>query len=197
MQEDENNREFFAYGGDFGEDFLEPSGPLFMTNNGIVLPDLKWKPVAHEVKQAYRPHWFAKPDTGSAWQTTSPWNQFVAKCIHSGYGAFICTAALRENGVIVAEIPLSRLFFSPAGSGRLSARSPTKSVWAASTLLNLPSVSREKPSLLKAATSWEVTNSPRKAAPPPRLPRLLRCPWLSPGGFRLHPDRSGLSGRHL
>lgn len=46
---------YFAYGGDFGEEMTDPDCPLFMTNNGIVLPDLTWKPVAHELKQAYAP----------------------------------------------------------------------------------------------------------------------------------------------
>lgn len=66
--------EYFAYGGDFGESVVDWECPTFMTNNGIVLPDLKPKPVAHEVKQVYCPiiieglnsinpwHWGGDPD---------------------------------------------------------------------------------------------------------------------------------------
>lgn len=50
----EDGKKFFAYGGDFGET-MRNNGPLFMTNNGLVMPDLRWKPVAHEVKEGYCP----------------------------------------------------------------------------------------------------------------------------------------------
>jgi beta-galactosidase len=46
---------FFAYGGDFGESVTETECVPFMVNNGIVLADLTWKPVAFELKQAYAP----------------------------------------------------------------------------------------------------------------------------------------------
>ncbi|MDR0963254.1 MAG: hypothetical protein LBM60_01390 [Clostridium sp.] len=48
-----DGKEFFGYGGDFGESVVD--GTAFMVANGIVLPDLTWKPVAYEVKQAYCP----------------------------------------------------------------------------------------------------------------------------------------------
>ena len=51
---DENGNSFFGYGGDLGEP-MKQWNPQYMTNNGIVLPDLTWKPVAYEVKQAYSP----------------------------------------------------------------------------------------------------------------------------------------------
>jgi len=51
----ENGEKFFAHGGSLGESLTEPWQPPFMTNNGIVLSDLRWKPVAHELKQAYAP----------------------------------------------------------------------------------------------------------------------------------------------
>ena len=100
---DENGKEFFAYGGDFDEDFLEPREPLFMTNNGIVLPDLTWKPVAYEVRAAYCPVFIRKPQAAHAWFTTSDWDEFVVRHVHSGHTNFNCTAFLRENGSIVAE----------------------------------------------------------------------------------------------
>ena len=51
----ENGEKFFAHGGSLGESLTEPIQPSFMTNNGIVLSDLRWKSVAHELKQAYAP----------------------------------------------------------------------------------------------------------------------------------------------
>ena len=51
----ENGEKYFAHGGDFGESVTDPWCLHFMTNNGIVLSDLRWKPVAHELKQAYAP----------------------------------------------------------------------------------------------------------------------------------------------
>jgi beta-galactosidase len=46
---------YFAHGGDFGESVTEWPSPKYMTNNGVVLGDLRWKPVAYEIKQAYAP----------------------------------------------------------------------------------------------------------------------------------------------
>ena len=51
----EDGKKYFAHGGDFGESVSDTDSPLFMTNNGVVRADLKWKPVAHELKQAYAP----------------------------------------------------------------------------------------------------------------------------------------------
>lgn len=51
----EDGVEFFAHGGDFGESFIEPKEPPYMTNNGLVRADMAWKPVAYEVREAYAP----------------------------------------------------------------------------------------------------------------------------------------------
>ena len=53
--ENEHGQKYFGHGGDFGEKVTDPVNPTFMTNNGIVLGDLTWKPVAYEIKQAYAP----------------------------------------------------------------------------------------------------------------------------------------------
>jgi len=50
-----DGEKFFAHGGDMGESVTDPWFPGYMTNNGIVLSDLRWKPVAYELKQAYTP----------------------------------------------------------------------------------------------------------------------------------------------
>ncbi len=51
----EDGTRFWAYGGDFGEDFVETTVPLHMTCNGVVLPDITPKPVAWEVKNVQAP----------------------------------------------------------------------------------------------------------------------------------------------
>ena len=55
VAKDKTGREFWGYGGDFGEDLVERTVPKHMTCNGVVLPDLTPKPVAYEVKNAQSP----------------------------------------------------------------------------------------------------------------------------------------------
>ncbi len=59
--------EYFAHGGDFGEPFIEPNEPPYMTNNGLVRADLVWKPVAFEVREAYAPILIDPPHADNAW----------------------------------------------------------------------------------------------------------------------------------
>lgn len=116
----ENGEKFFAYGGDFGESFVEGrdngTNPPYMTNNGIVLPDLTWKPVAYEVKAAYCPVRITYPELMSAWDTTPKadtywlWND----CLTEKLSAFTCKAVLRENGYAVAEQEIELPDLAPA-----------------------------------------------------------------------------------
>jgi len=111
----ENGEDYFAYGGDFGESVVEdgtpPQGcPPFMTNNGLVLADLTWKPVAYEVKQAYCPVRIGKP-------TVYGWNihlveaedEFVFDHFIDTTGCnddkpqYSIIATLRENGIAIAS----------------------------------------------------------------------------------------------
>ena len=108
----ENGERFFAYGGDFGESFVEGRDggecPPFMTCNGIVLPDLRWKPVAYEVKTAYAPVCFSYPENDSAWATVPPEDRYLLRndSLTESTAAFCCEAALRENGVVVERRPV-------------------------------------------------------------------------------------------
>jgi beta-galactosidase len=52
-KKDKNGKEFFAYGGDWGDE-KTPSDKNFMCN-GLINPDRKWNPHAHEVKKVYQP----------------------------------------------------------------------------------------------------------------------------------------------
>lgn len=59
--------EYYAYGGDFNESYVDEIHPGFMTNNGIILPDLTPKPVALEVKHYYCPIIIEELKYNSAW----------------------------------------------------------------------------------------------------------------------------------
>ncbi len=69
--------EYFAHGGDFGESFIEPREPVYMTNNGIVRADLAWKPVCHDVREAYAPLLVERAHADSAWANDAQDNHFV------------------------------------------------------------------------------------------------------------------------
>ncbi|MDR2607021.1 MAG: hypothetical protein LBC57_01400 [Treponema sp.] len=108
-------REFFAYGGDFDEPFVENSippfkpfsAPPFMTSNGVVLPDLRWKPVAFELKQAYCPLRIGRPERFS-WEAEAPADLFVLKRVNCLAGDekgedLECVQRIRENGDVISE----------------------------------------------------------------------------------------------
>ena len=97
---------FFAYGGDFDESFTEDqcegSCPLYMTNNGVVLPDLRWKPVAYELKQAYCPVTI-RPVEINHWALNFKDNRYVVKnkSPSRALNDYVITAFLREDGKVV------------------------------------------------------------------------------------------------
>ncbi|MCL2527007.1 MAG: DUF4981 domain-containing protein [Defluviitaleaceae bacterium] len=108
-QTDGNGKPFFAYGGDFGEPTPDPDSPLFMTNNGVVLPDLTWKPVAHELKQAYAPVTI-RPADRFMWNfDDKPRSRYIVKnkSLTQSIDHFVITMLLRENGEIVNTTTLS------------------------------------------------------------------------------------------
>jgi beta-galactosidase len=113
--------EFFAYGGDFGEPFVEKTVPTFMTNNGVVLPDLTWKPVAHELKQAYCPVRIEKPGRHYPLSAAAREDQYMVTRIACLNGdekgeALDCVAVIREEGEVIAEKPV-KLPALPIGGG--------------------------------------------------------------------------------
>lgn len=97
--------EYFAFGGDFNESFTEPYEPLFMTNNGIVLPDLRWKPVAYELKQVYSPLRMERPHGYIDRPSAEPDNWFV---LHNDSAVesssdYKLKVLIRENGKVIRE----------------------------------------------------------------------------------------------
>jgi beta-galactosidase len=98
-----DGREFFAYGGDFGESITEWQNPTYMTNNGIVLPDLVPKPAALEAKQVYCPIVFEKIDLNNAWAIDMALGSFVVKNrnIVLNTDSFEAAYSIRENGIVI------------------------------------------------------------------------------------------------
>ena len=102
----EDGKEFFAYGGDFNEAFTEEGCPLFMTCNGVVLPDLKWKPVAYELKQAYCPVRFERAPR--FWWEKTPVDKYMVRRVNALHGNDVdenleCIVVTREDGKVIAE----------------------------------------------------------------------------------------------
>ena len=96
---------FFAYGGDFGEEVHDDNCPYFMTNNGVVMPDLTWKPVAFELKEGYCPVRIFPRPRRSAWDNVPPYETAVVinrDPVHD-LSAYRFVGQVVENGVIVKE----------------------------------------------------------------------------------------------
>lgn len=104
-----DGQRFPAYGGDFGESWVEDCAtngvPPFMTNNGIVRSDLVWKPVAYDVKQAYAPVRVRRPLRASGWHTLIPEDSFevLNRCLERRLSEYAAVARLREDGLVIAE----------------------------------------------------------------------------------------------
>lgn len=99
----DQGKEFFAYGGDFGESVVEWQNPGYMTNNGIVLPDLTPKPVALEVKHIYCPIIFQERRADHGWDIGPKIGSFKIKNRNLVLDTthYEATYAIRENGYIV------------------------------------------------------------------------------------------------
>ena len=100
-----SGEEFFAYGGDFNESLNDNTNPYYMTNNGIVRPDLAWKPVAYEVKEAYAPVRVTKPKITSPWQTSISEREyyFMNDTDTKFADDFDVKVQIKENGYVVKE----------------------------------------------------------------------------------------------
>jgi len=106
----DNMEEYYAYGGDFNESYVDEVYPGFMTNNGIILPDLTPKPVAFEVKHYYSPIIIEEHKYNSPWVLDPGPGHLVVKnrslLWDSSHFKFIYT--IRENGIPLksGELPI-------------------------------------------------------------------------------------------
>jgi len=96
-------KDYFAYGGDFNESIVDWTNPGFMTNNGIVLPDLTLKPVAMEVKHIYCPIIFEEIIQTNPWILAAEEGHFIIKNRNMVLDTkpYKVTYAIRENGHVV------------------------------------------------------------------------------------------------
>ena len=122
----EGGTEFFAYGGDFNESYLDKSNPLFMTNNGLVLPDLRWKPVAHELKQVYAPIWVEKIYDANPWLGIFPRDVLVLKnrSFSESTTDYECEVYLKENGEVIASKIIELPHVEPGNETQIEAGIP-------------------------------------------------------------------------
>jgi len=105
--------DYFAYGGDFNESVLDRHHPYFMTNNGIVLPDLTPKPAALEMKQIYcpivieeeRPQYYTSSDAAF------PKLVLKNRSMFTGTEAYKAVMTVSENGKVIktSDFPLPAL----------------------------------------------------------------------------------------
>lgn len=98
-----DGKDYFAYAGDFKESVVDWQQPSFMTNNGIVLPDLKLKPVALEVKQIYCPLVFEEIKSDNPWVLDSENVNFIIKNRNMVLDTkhYRVKYAVRENGIVM------------------------------------------------------------------------------------------------
>lgn len=96
--EDKSGKVFYGYGKDFNESMYESTVPIFMCNNGIVMPNLEFKPVALEVKQAYTPVYIKQ--NGQYCTEFTVHNRTMTHMLSD----YRCTAILKEDGEVVKTI---------------------------------------------------------------------------------------------
>ena len=96
---------YLGYGGDFGEPVYDWTSPEYMTNNGIVLPDLTPKPAALALKQVYCPIVLESIRQSNPWVLDATPGRIRVKnrCFTWNTDAFMAVWMVREDGIAVAE----------------------------------------------------------------------------------------------
>jgi beta-galactosidase len=113
---------FFGYGGDFDEDYTDKYNPLFMMNCGIITADLKWKPVAHELRHVYAPVYVEAQYNPNPWFTTFKRDTVVIKnrSLAENTRDYLCTAFLKENGEVINTREVELPEIAPGGEGQIN-----------------------------------------------------------------------------
>jgi len=100
---------FLGHGGDFGEKVTDQDNPTYMTNNGVVLADLRWKPVAYEIKQTYAPIVIRPVSKIYPWMVYN-WAEGRYEVLNRSYTKPLCdyeiAMVLIENGYEVYNKPI-------------------------------------------------------------------------------------------
>ncbi|MCL2003182.1 MAG: DUF4981 domain-containing protein [Oscillospiraceae bacterium] len=114
---------FDGYGGSFGEEIV--NDVPYMCCNGILLPDLIWKPVAYELRAVYAPFRIERRDDVSTWNTIADYTKYatVNHCFTENSNCFDGEWILKENGLEIARGALE-LPHTPPGEEREFTLSP-------------------------------------------------------------------------
>lgn len=113
----EKGEKYFAHGGDFGVTVPAHREPHYMTNNGVVRADLKWKPVAYELKEAYCPVRISYVPRYSAWDSLPPYDKMLVINHDPAHttDAYRFIGQIVENGVVIAEEEIEVPTIMPLG----------------------------------------------------------------------------------
>ena len=112
----------FGHGGDYGEGFIEPKEPVYMTNNGLVRADLAWKPVAYEVREAYAPILIEPLTSDNAWAALHLRGlyQVSDRSLTKGSEAFALEVMASDGeGEVLRRVPLELPALKPGEGARL------------------------------------------------------------------------------
>lgn len=108
LETNQAGQQYWAYGGDFGEEKTEPSGGHFLAN-GLIQPDRTLNPHAYEVKKVYQPVTFSNFDAlTSKFDLQNRYN--FRDVSHLSF-----SWTLQENGLQVATGKLENIH-APAGT---------------------------------------------------------------------------------
>jgi beta-galactosidase len=118
----QDGERFFGYGGDFDEDYTDKNNPLFMMNCGLIMPDLKWKPVAHELRHVYAPVYVEAQYNPNPWFAAFKRDTVVLKnrSLTENTRDYLCRVFLKENGEVTdtREVELPEVL--PGGEGLIN-----------------------------------------------------------------------------
>jgi beta-galactosidase len=180
--------EYFAHGGDFGESFVEPREPAYMTNNGLVRADLTWKPVAHEVREAYAPLLIDPPHPDNAWMAQRTGARFTVtnhSLTHRARAYAVAMAVLDGRGMELARFGIEIPDLAPGEHAMIDVSEHF------ADLAHEPSLYLEF-MITHIATGAAIARrqfAHRRTLPVvPAAPRGLSAPTISDGGdaYRVH-----------
>ncbi len=181
-----NGREFWAYGGDFG-DF--PNDDNFCTN-GLVLPDRTTHPTILEVKKVYQPVKVEAVDLSAGRVRVRNKNLFRDLSYLAG------SWQLEENGTLIERETLPRLTTAPGASEEiaLGVRAPQLKPGAEYFLKVTLALAQDESWAAKGhVVAWDQFEMPYKPRPlPARDPSAMPALKLSES-----PDGFTVSGEHF
>jgi len=106
LAKDTHGKAFFGYGGDFDEPIV--NDVPYMCCNGLILPDLTWKPVAYELQAVYAPIRIERRDGVHTWNTIADYTRYalINRSFSESSDLFSAEIIWKENGAEIAREPL-------------------------------------------------------------------------------------------